>query len=168
MAQESKGRASEQLRISNALLSTLGVSDRDLILLVASCLEQSNGSGTRLKDLLCSEVHLSNEEAALVTNALRASSKSEGDEVQEPLKKRQRVEVPEIPIRTKGIDASEDKPVASSILDDPVLAAKAGLFEKLKNDPLYISQLREEVSLPFISNIQASVLMYSISIGENT
>ncbi|XP_055388375.1 LOW QUALITY PROTEIN: uncharacterized protein LOC129616893 [Condylostylus longicornis] len=123
--------ATEQLRISNALLLIVGVSDRDLVSLVSNCLTRSNGNAGRLNELLRLEGQFEDDAASSLASVLLGLPlpKDEEKEEKEPERKRQRVDPP---------------PEPQSILDDPFLAAKAGLFEKKKDDPVYMAQLREE------------------------
>lgn len=132
-----RSRAVDKLRISNALLSVLGVSHRQLVELVSTAVQTAAGDEHLLERLLQSEAQLSGAQAVSLVSML-------SEEDTEDLRvKRQKIESPPPSLPKKP--AEENK--VSSILDDPVVAAKAGLFEKLKDDPIYMEQLREEVTI---------------------
>lgn len=115
------------------------MSDRHLVSLVSSCVDQSKGRAEMLRDLLVKEAQLDVGVAGEIAEALLL------DRGEERLSKRQRVAVVE---QQEPQQSNEDLlPVAEeteAVLDDPVVAAKAGLFEKFKDNPVYMAQLREE------------------------
>lgn len=164
-------------KVSSALLAALGFSDLDLVDVVAFWYRKSQGSHQDLRRYLESEVGLSSGDAAKVSDALcDLGAPLRTDEDPSQAVKRTRTHASSAseapgPVTFSKSPAEGQKPAASvsgaadvssdGVLNDPVLAAKAGRFEDMKEDPIYMGQLREEARRSYLKKREAEQLELS-------
>lgn len=147
-------------KVSAALFSTLGFSELDVVDAVVLLFKKTQGSRKDFQRSLELECGFSSNDAAQVAGALfdpdaTASRSSSTYHVE----KRARVDdTSNLDVSTKPAEEaslrdssdplfqrSEPPAASAGVFNDPMLAAKAGRFEEMKEDPFYMAQLREEV-----------------------
>jgi hypothetical protein len=154
-------------KVSNALLSVLGFTDKELVEFVFHGINEAKNHDENLQKFLREKCNFSIEISQKLIEALSPDSfntENVDDYRKESKRIRSNTYISEDKKGTK-IESSESKrtqnlggevsksPYKASndetnpILNDSVFAAKAGRFEQKKEDPVYMEQLREEVLL---------------------
>ncbi|XP_053991865.1 uncharacterized protein LOC128883485 [Hylaeus volcanicus] len=166
-------------KVSNALLSVLGFTDRELVEFVFHGVNKSKECGENVENFLQEKCNFSIEISQKLKEALSVNYSNTGN-VDDYRKEAKRIRS-DTPIYE---DKTETKPESSEskinhnmekeiskhshkasdheennpILNDSVFAAKAGRFEQKKEDPVYMEQLREEARRSYLKKREAEQL----------